>query len=560
MGGDMTNRSKKGNRSTRTLKSKSVEKNADVFEAPIAEPTEQLKLTDTKTAQIDADALPNPERPESTLLKFSRRLLWKAHWIAPNLLPDRFGDKAYLEARDKKSNEESRVDSSEELRVRAVWGIELFGPNESDQLYEALRVLNWSAGYGRAQNEALTWVQEQRSYGHGGFYNVGIVTQSSRPQQFMMVRNHASLPEDVDHLTVSLHQVVPTVTCIVVCFVLKEEVAARYEQAMNKIHASKSERSSGWSISRVEPFHIKQREVEAIRGRFRRMATNWFQRNLPGHFSRSNTPQRFPTAELLTTKSEDVFADSPSKITPDWRRIVSDFGVRDIWTSKYLPGLRFTLKPGRWPRGSENFLSACVSLQSFPEEKIRLYGGSPRAIVASCHEVLEGALACFAVSAFLAEVASDLKNTREDLSISKSNRRTMHTIDRIQRFFDRNAGVPSVLRELRDLTKVRGHIEHTCGDFETTPWKADQPSRDFAMEIREGLNFRASALIEDESSTREHFEQLSTVLSIRESIRAQRKMEVLTIVALIVATVSLVAAVPDGWVAVLKTLLFNFQA
>lgn len=555
----MTSRPKKRTMSARARKRTPVTKSADGTEAPTAKSAHKTQRAGSETSQSKQKLRPSPEPRESRIRKISRRLWWRTHWLAPNFIPAPYWDKAYQQARDKESNEESRVDDGEELRVRAVWGVELFGPNESDSLYEALRVLGWSAGFSAAEGEALTWVQQQRAYGHGGTYNVGVVTQGSNPQKFLGGRNNASFPEDVEYLLVRLHQFVPAVTCVLVCFVLKEEATTRYEQELNLIRTSRSERITRWGVTHLEPVHLKQRAVESVRGHFRRTVNEWFNQNLPGYFARSNLPQRFPIAELLTTRLDDVFAENHRQIHLDWRRIISNVASHEIWTSKNTSGLRFTMKQERWPREQENSLIACASLQSFPEERIRIYGGGARAIVACCHEALEGTLACFAVSAFLAEVARDLKSTREELSLSKSNRKTMRTIDRIQRFFDRNAGVPAVVRELRDLTKARGFFEHHCGDFTAAPWMNEKTSREFAKELREGIHFRASALIEDESSTREHFEQLSTILSIRESVRTQRSMEFLTIVALLVATVSLVAAVPDGWVAKLKMLFANLQ-
>ena len=323
---------------------------------------------------------------------------------------------------------------------------------------------------------------------------------------------------------------------------------------------TKRERKSRGRISYLEPTHIKQRGIEGIRSDFRRMVSGWFMENLPGYFAHSNLPQRFPTAELLSTRSEDVFVEKPGKVDFDWRKILANVAAHDIWTSSYTSGLRFVEAQNRWPHERENSMIACASIQSLPEERIRMYGGNEGAIVAICHESLEGCLAYLAIKAFLAEVARDLKTSREEVSFSKSNRKTIRTIDRIQRFFDRNSGAPSVARELRDLTKTPGRFEHYCEDFTAMPWINDKPSRQLAKELREHVHFRASALIEDESSTREHFEQLSTILSIRESVRAQRKMEVLTIAALLVAAVSFAAAVPDGWTTKLKVVVANVQS
>ena len=71
----------------------------------------------------------------------------------------------------------------------------------------------------------------------------------------------------------------------------------------------------------------------------------------------------------------------------------------------------------------------------------------------------------------------------------------------------------------------------------------------------------AVEVISEERSIREHFEQLSTVLSVRESVRAQKRIEWLTVVALIVAAASFFVALPPikDWPDGPKTLLHGLS-
>lgn len=193
-------------------------------------------------------------------------------------------------------------------------------------------------------------------------------------------------------------------------------------------------------------------------------------------------------------------------------------------------------------------MTASVAVDLLPLDRVKLYGGSPGAVAAISHEALDGVLSYFAVSVFLREAARDLKLTREQLNLSKARGKTLPIIEKIQQFFDRNAGVPAVARELRDLAKEQGWFRHYCGTFTANPWRNGEDERMLDEQLRNRVHFAASALIDDESATREHFEQLSTILSVRESIRAQRKMERVALAALFVATLSLIMAIPNAWV------------
>lgn len=138
---------------------------------------------------------------------------------------------------------------------------------------------------------------------------------------------------------------------------------------------------------------------------------------------------------------------------------------------------------------------------------------------------------------------------RESMHASRTQKRVINTIDRIQQIFDRNMGLPAVVREFLEGSKSKGIYRHACGTFSTLGWKDTQPV-EIAEVLRIRLRLLARRLLEDESSTREQLEQLSSILSVRESIRAQRKMEWLTVAALVVGIGSMLAAlaaVPDEW-------------
>ena len=59
----------------------------------------------------------------------------------------------------------------------------------------------------------------------------------------------------------------------------------------------------------------------------------------------------------------------------------------------------------------------------------------------------------------------------------------------------------------------------------------------------DGTHHLAERLARDEAAAREIFEQLASVVSIQESIGAQRRMDVLTYVEIVVAAASLAAAI-----------------
>jgi hypothetical protein len=71
------------------------------------------------------------------------------------------------------------------------------------------------------------------------------------------------------------------------------------------------------------------------------------------------------------------------------------------------------------------------------------------------------------------EVTRDLKLTREQLNLSSARRKTLPTIERIQKFFDRTAGIPVIARELREDSKRVGadpNLSHRANPILSQGW------------------------------------------------------------------------------------------
>lgn len=504
----------------------------------------QASPTTVKNAEIAGKNIA-PKKRE--LLAILRKLHGRAHWFAPNLIPSSRLDAAYDRRDDRQSNKISSVPEDAELRVRALWGVEVFGPNESDRLYEALSRLTWSAGSGgRERGGALAWVQQQRSYGSGGNYNVGPVVRPDQRGRFLGVDNQSKMPAGVDYLTVRIHQICPAVTCLVVCFVLETETTKCYERELNLERRTRRRRSIRWWVSRLSPSHIKQEAIKDLRSKLRGSICKWFRETIPGYFATSNLANRLPFAELLCTAGDSIFATRSSGLYFDWRRILVNPAEHEIWTKQGTTPLRFVLDRSDWSVNLSNFLVAVLPPSSLPAERLEMYGG-PNGVVHICNEELDGLLPFIAISSYLEEISRELRLAREGLRLSKSRGKTLRSIKRIQQFFDRSAGVPAAAREICKLAEHPGALNFYCEGFTAPKLGRETIERDFAEELRRRLHYIASTLLEDESSTREHFEQLSSVLSIRESIGAQRRMELLTVTALLVAGLSLAAAWPEIW-------------
>ncbi|MCT7328006.1 hypothetical protein [Ralstonia mojiangensis] len=168
---------------------------------------------------------------------------------------------------------------------------------------------------------------------------------------------------------------------------------------------------------------------------------------------------------------------------------------------------------------------------------------SPAAYVAYCHTELKGVLENWAGFVFLTEAAKDIKLARQAIQVGRIPRRqAMKVLDRVQQFFDQAVGVSAAAKELRDRVREAGGALPECAVFVASPWISGGPPRIMATELLSRTGHVASEVVDTESALREHFTQLTSVVSIRESIIAQRKMERLTYATIAVAVASLLVA------------------
>lgn len=480
------------------------------------------------------------------LRKLTRRARQRLHYRLPNLtLLQDLGTRDYVKHRDERKNTETRVTPEDELRLRALWGVEIFGPTEVDGLYVALKRLDWDIDNRRGPDTgALKWISEQRMYGSEGNFNLGVIQRKGQRRNIFSGR-HAPIPETVDYMHGYIYQVSPSTTAVILCFVLTEEVSTSYEATLNTDRHTTNQpnrRSGGYHIFDVE--HLKRRSVEDIRSKSRRIVTDWFQENLPGFFSLAGDGNRLPTAELITTANEPLLSGTGAvaRNEPPWVRLMKSYGLCDVWTLKDFQG--FSLA---WDESDDaSRYHSLINLQTglLRDERLKHLGDSKTpSFSAFVSERVEGILVHFAVVAFLRDVIRTLRLTRDTMSTNaRSHRAVLSTIGHIKSFFDKSIGLPTMTAELAAKSENDHSYRWLCAEFESEPWRPGEPSAKIAETLRDRTHYLAARALAQEKETREHLEQVSTILSIQESIRAQRRMQGLTIAATVVATASLLIA------------------
>jgi hypothetical protein len=447
-----------------------------------------------------------------------------------------------MRRRDAEDNLSSRVPPREELRQIALWGVEIFGPAEAERLHVAMSRLGWNDEqlFGLSADPGA-WVGEQRTYGSEGSLNLGTIERPGK-SRFLLRGRRAPLPESVDYAHGWVFQLSPSVTAVIICFTLKEPLTTSFQTELNLDRRTVNEPlDGGYRLNDVE--HAKRKAVELARTHARALIVNWFNAHLPGLFSLAGDGNRLPTAELLTTNSQALLPDEQTTVNPDWVQLITPLGHQEVWKLNELPGLSLC-----WP-GFEGDLRyhGVVNLQTqlLAPENFKYRGEPGDAVYTSLvDDLTRGVLVHFAAVCALREIIRRLRLTPTTLSADTSSRRgTVKCLEQIQHFFDRSVGVPAFTYELATKAENLRSFKWNCSEFQSKPWQPGEEPTQITETLRARTQHFASRAQNLERETREQLEQLSSILSTRENIRTQARMELVTFSAAVVSIASLVVAV-----------------
>lgn len=497
----------------------------------------------TDEPDTSPDLVTTPQK--SSIRKRWQRFRGLLYWFFPNWDAVNWSDQSYERCHDAEENEKCLVPTDLELRVPVVWGCELYGPSEINDLYAGLRKLGWKIPYRVGDTDGIAdWIRQSRAYGRqGGWLNGGHVVGRGEQNKHIFNSNYTSLPSGVSSLDVEVFQLSPSLTGVLVRFRFDETVARRYEDAINRKHTTYRKRiPRSRSISIMGPRNQKHDEVTRVRSDLRRLVADWYKQYLPGYFSAQNRETVFPIMELLVVKEGPILhqpPDTPRGTGLDWRWLLNPSTSWLVWTSQGNEGIQLVTGDAR---EEEQGLRITVAIDEsrFSEESMKMYGGkSSDSIIYVCGDELRYILPHAATMEYLKEQTRYLNISREQLKKARSGRANLsRTLLAISQFFDQTLGVPALARELAEKSKTSGWYCHEIG-FTAPGWLSQEASRQLSDDIQSSTHIMASRLAEDEVAMRGYFQQLSSILSIHESIKVQRRMQFLTIMALFVAVLSL---------------------
>jgi hypothetical protein len=286
-------------------------------------------------------------------------------------------DTRYWRERDPSENARGRLPDGERVELPVIWVTELYTPSTVPGLLGGISNLGWE--YGRGRDDSLAkWMSDVREGRRAGWTSLGLVSPPDN-SHFMRERT-APLPKGVTAALPILMSVTPSLTALVMAFLMSDESAGALDAPLRAYYSTRSERDPLFRRRHIIPYVLWNRPIrfgrriyhpdlirrDEVRSRLQELEHHciaWVAKRMPGVFASGLRGARFPTAVLLVTEMTAPLSDEARAMRAfEGLSIDRDY---DAWESAEWPGGRLAL-PRSWDDEDLRLVFACRRRDAFP--------------------------------------------------------------------------------------------------------------------------------------------------------------------------------------------------
>lgn len=352
----------------------------------------------------------------------------------------------------------------------------------------------------------------------------------------------APLPPSVDSAIGRIYSLTSSITCVVICFILKEEPSEQFNVVLKTEFATTQKAISKTGYKIIEPYFHKKTAIKDIRNNIRSEAKTWFRNFLPGFFSTDSVNGEFPTCELTTLLQQEPLPASRGERSTrlGWLELLGlDYDFR-TWRSEH-PELKLNWSTRLEEDQSSHCLISCRK-DSISDEELKPYGGGKTSLVVYIDMLLNDLISRWAILTMLTSFERYLNSIRDTITFTPiKGGASLILLKKLSAHFSNSVNISIVSSELRRFASQPRRFDHECAAFNPThPKYYGEDKATLCKTLREIIIERSKRLNNFDRTTRDLLAQFGTMISSHENIGLQGRIGKLTLV-LVFLTIVLLA-------------------
>ena len=476
--------------------------------------------------------LSSEDAPEEDTYQSSNRFkrIWHyAHRKIPAIVSDPNYTKrlAVYRRSDVKKNLRTEPPADEVIDLLCVWAIEFYPPSHIEKLRTGFSKLGWDDGNAGLHDSPTQWIRQLRESSMGGdWFNLGVIERDG-VEHFFGHQRTATLPANVEYAIGSLYGLTPSITCIVMCFVLTEEHSCSFDQILRKKYQTKitpTRDRRGYRI--YSPTQQKLAEIGFVRESIRKSSADWFRAYLPGLFSSGLLKSEVPTCEFVTFKKGHPFPKVQDGAGPEkYLRLLDMDYSAEAWESVDISGLKFA-----WPmlRDSETGFHAVIAMNEEDIDKgnLKAYGEEDdRSSYVTCvNEHVNELLSRWSLLAVLSGFERHLNATRDSAIFQPGGRqKPERLLETLTALLTQSGDISAASSDLAQFVKHKGMFSDEMAAFKPCNLRSYQDENtELGETLRHTIAERSAWIHYADKSVRDLVTQYGNSVSALENIRLQK--------------------------------------
>ena len=451
---------------------------------------------------------------------------------------------AFYDEHDPQDNVDSSPPEDEFIDLRCMWAVEFYTPAHIDSLISSFGKLGWGMEESASPSQnPINWIRRLgRSQSSTAWMNLGLITPVGAGSSFPGFTRKADLPQSVEYALGGIYALTPSLTCIEVCFVFKEEFSRTFDAALRTDRKTfMTPVGRHWTIH--TPHIQKGNNIQEMRSCIVGSIGAWFGNNLPGLFSSGLLGGAIPTCEFVTLRKAEPFP-SRTQLEHSSRKYLmllgmhSDFGA---WESTSTTGLKFRMpyqSEGINPYHSILAINESQCIDAVPD----YYGSKERsAQIDHLNMVMANLVVMWAILPMIEGYMQQISKVRHSVTFKpRSRQNPIDMLEQLGEHMSYSVAIAAVVSELSTLDNGMPLLGTSGEVFEECYGQVKDRKISLHKQLASVIGKQATLLRATDAALRDHLMQYGSLLGAAENVRVQRRIGSLTRALLLLALASVV--------------------